>query len=121
MKHPLARFQAAFFALWAGCWFMGAILPGGLGYIFLTLRDLVFLFLSALTIWLGTLLYFKKEIIILFFMQAHAELARLLAGADAARSVTRAYRKQAVMHQTGQIYLLVGGMCLAVGLYYFIW
>jgi hypothetical protein len=44
-----------------------------------------------------------------------------VAGADAAKAVTRSYRKQAIMHQTGQIYLVVGGMCLAVGLYYFIW
>lgn len=120
MNHPAARFQAVFFALWAGCWLVGIILPGGLGHLFLTLRDLVFLFLSALTVWLGYRLYYQRGSIVLFYMQAHADLARLVAGADAAKSVLRGYRKQAVMRQTGQTYLVVGLLCLAVGLYYFI-
>ncbi len=120
MKHPLAKYQAIFVAAWLAFWAAGRILPGSLGYLAYTARDVMFLLASGLTAWIGYRMCRKQEKILLFYMSGHIELMRSLRQPQEAASLGRYYRRAATIHQTGQILLMVGGMCFLVGLYYFI-
>jgi amino acid permease len=115
-----ARLQAAFLTGWALLWLAGRVLPGGLGRLAYTTRNLLFIFLSAITVWIGYLIVLKNKKMIVFFMAAHIWFVRKIHTPEHAAVLLRNYRRSAVQKQTGQIYLLTGGICLAVGLYYFI-
>lgn len=121
MNNQLAKYQAFFLAAWLILWIAGGILPGGLSRLAYSLRDIFFLLASGLTIWIGLRMYRKQEKIILFYMAAHIHLLRKYANLREAAAQSRRYQRAGTILQTGQVCLMVGGLCFTVGLYYFFW
>jgi hypothetical protein len=115
-----ARLQAAFLTGWLLLWLAGRLLPGGLGRLAYSTRNLLFILLCAITVWIGYLVVRKQKKLILFFMAAHVWLYRKFRKPDQAAALLRNYKRSTIQQQTGQIMLLTGGICLAVGLYYFL-
>ena len=120
MNHTLARIQAGFLAGWLVLWMAGRILPGGIGRLAYSTRNLLFLLLSAITVWIGYSMFRRNQKYILFYMTAHVWLVRRLSQPTQAAGLLRQYKRSSTQLQHGQVLLLTGSICLAVGLYYFL-
>jgi hypothetical protein len=119
MKRPLGLYQTILLAGWVGLWVVGSVLPGSFGSVVYSFRDVTFILLSGLTVWLGYRMAFKREVYSFPYLNVLVKWIRKSQGVRQSELLARRYKSKKTAREMGQVFLVVGGISLMVALFYF--
>jgi hypothetical protein len=104
MKRPLELYQTILLAGWVGLWVVGSVLPGSFGSVVYSFRNVTFILLSGLTLWMGYRMAFKREVYSFPYLDVLVRWIRKSQGARQSELLARRYKSKKTPGKWGRFF-----------------